>query len=87
MEPPMEEGASGWRTPHRRNHGQDIRSGIHPQTANSQETVENLTDERPDKKPRQNRPRKREGIDHERKSMVERERRRLETHKTSRPTT
>jgi hypothetical protein len=83
----MEERASGWRTPHRRNHGQDIRSGIHPQTANSQEIVKTLTDERPDKKPHKNRPKKRGGIDHERKSMVDGERRRLETHKTSRSTT
>jgi len=83
----MEERASGWRTPHRRNHGQDIRSGIHPQTADSQETVKNLTDERLDKKPPQNRPRKSGGIDYRRKSVVEGERRRFETHETSRSTT
>ena len=89
MESLMEErtNTNGWRTLHSRDHGQNIRSGIHPQAAESQEIIENLTDEMPDKKPHQNRPRRGGGTGDRRQSMVERERRRFEAHNTSHPTT
>jgi hypothetical protein len=52
MEHPMEKGVGGRIHPHGHNHGQNIRSSLHPETADKQKTVQNPAHEMPYKKPR-----------------------------------